>query len=316
MSDLNEMFDGAGDSEPDTVVPRDDDEASVSDSPELTCIGCKVKSKADCPIAARKRASAGTADDEGAKKRVRVGWGKYTARRVKTNSGRKVKLTRRCGVWCRICMNILKKTLKHKKYTKISKMGLKKGDKHAAVNKVKEEIENGTLADRWKRANTEAIHQHAGGKRRVFSKGALVKKTDSTAVEISQAGKFYLLSKYKEIFADPSITKAKVVRRRWKGKRVRGVVVVCDTDAGVFDHVTRASTGTSTERTRFTGEDALVEEDLDDAESDAMSDMSQEISLPGSSGAHKFSLECAGGLGWNSWAKPPFISRGYPRGLF
>ena len=50
-------------------------------------------------------------------------------------------------------MNILKKTVKHKKYTKIAKAGLKKGDKHAAVNRVKEEIEDGRLADRWKRAN-------------------------------------------------------------------------------------------------------------------------------------------------------------------
>ena len=317
MGDLHEMFDGAGDSDPDTVAaPRDDDADSLSDSPELHCIACKIGSKADCPIEARKRASAGTADDGGAKKRVRVGWGKYTARKVKTNSGKKVKIIRRCGAWCRTCMNILKKTVKHKRYTKIAKAGLNKGDKHAAVNRIKEEIEDGRLADRWKRANAEAIHQHAGGKRRVFSKGVSVKKTDTTAVEISQPGKFYTLSKYTKTFADPTITKAKVVRRRWKGKKVRGVVVVSDTDAGIFDHVTKSSTGTSKERTKFTGEDALVEEDLDDAESDAMSDMSQEISHPGSSGAHKFSLECVGGLGWNSWAKPPFISRGYPGGLF
>ena len=39
---------------------------------------------------------------------------------------------------------------------KIAKAGLKKGDKHAAVNRVKEEIEDGRLADRWKRANAEA----------------------------------------------------------------------------------------------------------------------------------------------------------------
>ena len=39
----------------------------------------------------------------------------------------------------------------------------------------------------------------------------------------------------------------------------------------------------------------FVKEDLDDAESDALSEMSQEFPHPGASGAHPFSLECAWG---------------------
>ena len=104
-----------------------------------------------------------------------------------------------------------------------------------------------------------------------------------------------MLSKYKEFFGDPAITKAKVVKRRWKRKTIRGVIVVSETDAGILDHTTKSSAGVRKERTKFNGGDALVEEDLDDAESDALSDMSQEFSHPGPSGAHPFSLECAVG---------------------
>ena len=289
----------------------DDDAGSVSDSQELTCVGCKTSSKGDCPVEARKRAMDSTGSQPAAKKlrsasasqaggQVRVMWGKYTARKVKTQSGKKVRVRRRSGVWCRICANLLKRTVKRKKYQKIAKAGLKKNDKYAAVNKIKEEIEDGSLGDRWKRAHSESVHQLAGGKSRIFSKGALVETSNQEEVSIKQKGKFYLLSKYKEVYGDPAITKAKVVKRNWKGKKIRGVVVVSDTDAGIFDHTSKASAGTAKNRTKFNGADALVEEDLDDAESDALSDLSEDISHPGLSGAHKFSHECAGGLGRNS----------------
>ena len=317
-----------------TAKHTDDDADSLSDSPELTCVGCKASSKGDCPIQLRKRSMAVTADEVGEAKKnkfpkIRVAWGKTTTRKAKTKTGRKVKAVRRCGQWCRVCMNILKKTLKRKKYKAIAKVGLKKGNQHAAVNKVKEELEDGSLTDRWKRSHAESVHQHAGGKSRVYSQGAYVKKRDKIDVELSQRGKFYLLSKYKELYADPSVTKAKVVKRRWKGKKVRGVVVVSDTDAGVFDHKTLSTSGTCKDRGQFDGAAALAEEDLDDAVSDAMSMMSEEISHPGSSGDHRFSLECAEGSRHElcnirrKWrpqqAKPPpfpFISRGNLRGGF
>lgn len=336
--DLNDLagLSGSDEDRPSTKA-CDDDAGSVSDSPELTCAACKITSKAECPVEARKRGLSKQGGEPSTKKRgrsssqagsqVRVLWGKHTARKVKTQSGRKVKVIRRCGVWCRICANIRTKMMKRKKYVKVGKLGLKKNDKHAAVNKIKEEIEDGTLAERWKRAHAESIHQLAGGKSRVASCGALVLKSNSEKVSISQPGKFYLLSKYRELIGDPAITKAKIVRRRWKGKTIRGIVVVSDTDAGIFDHLQEASAGTVKQRTKFKGEDALVEEDLDDAESDALSGMSEEVSHPGPSGAHfppvsggaRHELESIRRKWCPQLAKPPplpFISRGYPRGAF
>ena len=309
LTELGGCLSGSEDDARTKVSAWDDDAGSVSDSPELTCVGCRTTSKSECPVEVRKRGLSTASAEPAAKKRssasqagapVRAMWGKYTARKVKTQSGRKVKVRRRCGVWCRICMNILKKVVKRKKYVKIAKAGMKKNDKHAAVNKIKEEIEDGTLAERWKRAHGESVHQLAGGKSRVYSKGAFVQKTNKHKVALAQRGKFYCLSKYKDDFGDPAITKAKVVKRIWKGKKIRGVVVVSETDAGVFEHTCKSSAGTEKNRTKFAGADALVEEDLDDAESDALSGMSEEISYPWPSGAHKFSHECAGGLGTNS----------------
>ena len=106
----------------------DDDAGSVSDSLELECVACKISSKQGCPIAAR-RAALGQESLEPSGNRkgeVRVGWGKYTARKLKTRSGRKVKVRRRCGVWCRTCTNILRKLTKRKKYKKNSKAWFKK----------------------------------------------------------------------------------------------------------------------------------------------------------------------------------------------
>ena len=161
------------------------------------------------------------------------------------------------------------------------------------MKKIKDELDDGALSERWKRAHAESVHQHAGGKRRIYSKGAAVLECREEKHELSQPGKFYLLSKYKEDFGDPAVTKAKVVKRRWKGKIVRGVIVVPDTEAGILDHKTMSSAGVRKDRTKFDGADALVKEDLDDAESDALSEMSLEFPHPGPSGARPFSLECA-----------------------
>ena len=139
-------------------------------------------------------------------------------------------------------------------------------------------MEDGSLTDRWKCSLDESIHQHAGGKTRIFSKGAAVSESKKDKHQLCQAGKFYFLSKYKEVFADPAVTKAKVVKRRWKGKKVRGVVVVSDTDAGILDHKSSSSGSVKTDKTKFTGTDALAVEDLSDAESDAKSEMTEEFS--------------------------------------
>ena len=264
---------------------EDDDAGSVSDSPSLGCVGCKISSKHPCPIEARKselrngEAAPGNKEDG-----VRVSWGNHTRRKKKTRSGRKVKIRQRCGAWCRICRNLLKKTIKKKKYVEVATRGAKKGDKHAAVKKVKEELENGSLGPRWMRAYKEAVHVYAGGKSRIYSKGASVADYKEEKHELSQPGKFYELKKYKEMFGEPSITKAKVVKRVWKGKSLRGVVVVSETDAGVLDHMTKSSAGVRRKRTKFNGEDALVEEDLDEAESDALEEMSQEFPHSGGRG--------------------------------
>ena len=261
----------------------DEDAGSISDSPDLSCVACKRSSKSACPVAARKSALAeeGGAAPNKMKEEVRVGWGKYTARKMKTRSGRKVKARRRCGAWCRICANILKKTLKRKKYKKIALIGLKKKDKHAAVNMIKKELQDGPFTERWMRAHAESVHLHAGGKTRIYSRGAEVRESREDKHELTQSGKFYFLNRYKEEFGDPNITKAKVVKRRWKGKVVRGVVVVSATDAGILDHMTKSSAGVSKHLTKFNGADALVEEDLHDAESDALSEMSEDFPTRG-----------------------------------
>ena len=275
----------------------DDDAGSVSDSPSLTCAACKVSSKHACPIAARKS----ELDQAGGKAPgkmqggVLVGWGKYTARKKKTATGRRVKVRRKCGAWCRLCANIFKKLAKRKKYQKIARAGLKQNDKHAAVRKIKEELEDGTLSERWMRAHAEAVHQHAGGKRRVNSKGASVQDVQEEKHELSQPGKFYTLAKYKEVFGDPTITKAKIVKRKWQKKNVRGIIVVSATDAGILDHKTTSSASVRKDRVKWNATEALVDEDLDDAESDAISEMSKEFPHPGPSGAHPFSLEGAVG---------------------
>ena len=176
---LAELDCAASDDEPELNTKSwDDDAGSVSDSDDLTCVACKISSKNWCPVAARKCELAATAgpSQSNAQGEVRVGWGKYTTRKVKTRSGRKLKVRRRCGAWCRLCANILKKMMKQKKYKKITKLGMKKGDKHAAVNKIKEELEDGTLSERWMRGHAESIHVLAGGKSRVYSKGRRCRK--------------------------------------------------------------------------------------------------------------------------------------------
>ena len=128
LEELDMNFGESDDDQPLDHKSYDDDAGSVSDSPSLTCAACKVSSKHACPIAARKSEldQAGDAAPGKMKGGVLVGWGKYTARKVKTASGRKVKVRRKCGAWCRVCPNILKKLMKRKKYQKIAKLGLKK----------------------------------------------------------------------------------------------------------------------------------------------------------------------------------------------
>ena len=135
----------------------------------------------------------------------------------------------------------------------------------------------------------------AGGKRRVYAKGATVKDTREDRHQLRQTGKFYSLAKYKEKFGCPSITKAKIVKRRWNKKTIRGVVVVSETETGVFEHETISANATRKHRTTFDAEDALVDEDLHEAAEDALSDNSEDLPHTGPSGAHPFPLECAVG---------------------
>ena len=68
------------------------------------------------------------------------------------------------------------------KYVKIGKMGIKRKEKHAAVNKIKEELEDGTLRDRWQQSVDETIHQLAGGETpHFFERGASGKKRQTNS---------------------------------------------------------------------------------------------------------------------------------------
>ena len=75
------------------MVDDDNDAGSVSDSPELTRVGCKIRSKAECPIAARRCALSQSLEEPAAKKPrstssqagqapVRVGWGTFVTRKM------------------------------------------------------------------------------------------------------------------------------------------------------------------------------------------------------------------------------------------
>ena len=162
--------------------------------------------------------------------------------------------------------------MRHGKYKSIAKTGGQK--KQTMVKRVKEDLQERPFAERWQRAYDEAVDQLARGKRKLLH--ALVRKDDFEKITVAQTGKFYLLSKYKEKFGCPSITKAKIVKRRWKGKKVRGIVVVSETEAGVLDHVVLSTAGSSKAVVLYNGEDALVDEDLLGAEEDLLSEMSEE----------------------------------------
>ena len=67
-----------------------------------------------------------------------------------------------------------------------------------AVNKVKEELADGPFSECWLREHAEAVHQHAGGKRRASTKGARAAAKEKDKVELQQKSKFYFLNKHKE----------------------------------------------------------------------------------------------------------------------
>eukprot|EP00969_Alexandrium_andersonii_P272384 12038387-Alexandrium_andersonii.AAC.1 len=47
-----------------------------------------------------------------------MAWGKTTTRKLRTKSGKRVRLRRRCGEWCRWCHNVARIWVKNKKYLK------------------------------------------------------------------------------------------------------------------------------------------------------------------------------------------------------
>ena len=129
-------------------------EYDIPSSPELQCSGCPASSKSECPLEALK----------GLKGR-RIAWGKTSTRKVKCRrTGKRLRVIRKTGEWCRICYNIWRLRYK-RKY---------KGD----INNNKSDLESKDEARKaMENSHAEYIHQKAGGRSRVNSlKGKVVAK--------------------------------------------------------------------------------------------------------------------------------------------
>lgn len=195
-----------------------DSNASMDESVELLCVGCEVSSKADCPIAVKKKVPP---------PRPRVVWGKQTSRKVKTKTGRKVDKTKvRCGEWCANCMNGQKRILRNDK--KYKALAAKHGKKYAGKVLRDEVAAGGQMTERFHKMIKEDIHQKAGGKSRVRGSGETVTRVSSEKLRIEPGkGHFYTVDRYSREFGDPMKNGATVVDHQRLG---RGVLVMEDCD--------------------------------------------------------------------------------------
>ena len=97
---------------------------SCSESPQLFCFSCGVSSKDPDPIFKAKG------------KTVPCRWGKSTKRKVKTKTGRKTSVLRRCGEWCRQCYNNACRWVKNRRYKSL----LKKGGRKEVMRQIKSDL--------------------------------------------------------------------------------------------------------------------------------------------------------------------------------
>ena len=187
-------------------------EYDIPSSPELQCSGCPASSKSECPLEALK----------GLKGR-RIAWGKTSTRKVKCRrTGKRLRVIRKTGEWCRICYNIWRLRYK-RKY---------KGD----IKQIKSDLESKDEARKaMENSHAEYIHQKAGGRSRVNSlKGKVVAKLHySVKVEYPREV-FYTLKKYKTKFGCPKVTKAKVIKINIRKKGLTQGVIVREGEDGVF----------------------------------------------------------------------------------
>ena len=86
----------------------DADEDSLSESAELTCCACGIKSNEDDQVSVKKVAMA---KGKGVIKLTKVIWGKTSTRKLKTRSGRVFRKKRSSGEWCRLCLNNCRRNL-------------------------------------------------------------------------------------------------------------------------------------------------------------------------------------------------------------
>ena len=79
-------------------------DSDSSESVDLPCMPCGASSKDNCPI--------GLKSDPKIERRII--WGKTAARVKIGKAGRRKKVLRACGCWCRICINIFRVRFQHR----------------------------------------------------------------------------------------------------------------------------------------------------------------------------------------------------------
>ena len=187
----------------------------IPSSPELVCAGCSQTSKCQCPIEALKGV-------EGQKRRL--GWGKTSTRKVKCMKTRKrVRVIRKSGEWCGNCYNVWRLRFKRTYKNNLVKFKTDMKDKKKGF---KQQFDN---------AHNEYLHQRAGGRSRVSSLTGRVIARQHNEVTIQHPREvFYTLSKYKEKFGDPKLTKARVSKLPIKNRGILAGIMVREGEEGVF----------------------------------------------------------------------------------
>ena len=104
-------------------------DSSAAESTALICLGCSRSSKDICPIEKKQKGNKATR---------KIQWGKTTLRKVRGRSGRwkAKKETRKCGGWCRVCLNIAKLEVQLEPYAR-----LEKAQKGAGFQKFKSDLQ-------------------------------------------------------------------------------------------------------------------------------------------------------------------------------
>ena len=249
-------------------------DGSLSESPELHCYGCNISSKDDDPVEKRKKAATGSKGKAGA-----VKWGNSTKRWIKKKrGGERVRRIRKCGEWCLLCRNHVKRTVaKSPLYKKIATN--KQKGKREACKQLKMDLRaaDGKFRKRWKDEIDETVHLRAGGRSRVRGSDVNIVRTDEHSHEIiDNSLKFYTVKKYKELIGDPKITRAKIVTRTLKaGKKISGVYVR-EGEEGIYDVKDVYRTGAARQQKQHDGSEALHEAEAEEALSELEAELEDE----------------------------------------